>query len=66
MTGSLVGGVLQANTAGNPDDPEQLLTYVIINPFSFSQQTQQGLLTAWLAVTRGLLGTSTATMTAIN
>jgi hypothetical protein len=66
VTGSLVGGVLQANTAGNPDDPEQLLTYVIINPFSFSQQTQQGLLTAWLAVTRGLLGTSTATMTAIN
>ena len=65
VTGTLVDGVLQAHTAGNPD-PEQLLTYVIINPFSLSLQTQQGLLTAWLGVTRGLLGTSPATMTAIN
>jgi hypothetical protein len=65
VTGTIVGGVLQAHTTGNPD-PEQLLTYVIVNPFSLSQQTQQGLVTAWLAVTRGLLGTGPATMTAVN
>jgi hypothetical protein len=65
LTGSLFNGVFQTHAAGIPD-PEQLITYVIINPFSPTQATQQGSFTAWLGTTKTSLGTGTLTITAVN
>ncbi len=65
LSGSFVNGVLQATTSGNPD-PEQLLTYIIISPYSLSQASVQGSFTVWMAATKTSLGTGTLTMTAIN
>jgi hypothetical protein len=65
LTGSIVNGVFQTHTTGHPES-EQLLTYVIINPFSLSQTTLQASFTVWLAATKASLGTGTLTLTATN
>lgn len=65
LSGTLINGVFQTHAAGIPD-PEQLITYVIINPFSTTQTTQQGSFTAWLGTTKTSLGTGTLTITAVN
>jgi hypothetical protein len=65
LTGSLVDGVLQVTASGNPATEDQLLTYMIIRPFSPSQETLQASATAWWLSTDALAGKGTLTLTAI-
>jgi len=66
LTGSLVNGVLQVTTTGRPDAEGQLLSYLIVNPYSLTQATLQGSATAWFLPSHILAGTGTLTLTAIN
>jgi hypothetical protein len=66
LTGSLVNGVLQVTTSGNPNADDPLLSYTIINPYSLSQATLQASSTAWWLPSHILAGTGTLTLTAIN
>ncbi len=66
LTGSIVDGVLQVTTTGRPDAEGQLLSYLIVNPYSLTQATQQGTATAWFLPSHILAGTGILTLTAIN
>jgi len=63
--GNFVDKVLQFYASGRPD-PEQLLSYGIVNQFSPSAATQQGTVTFWLLSSLSLVGQGTVTLTAIN
>ena len=66
LTGSLADGLLQMITSGNPQATNSLLVNTIIESFSLSQTTLQGLATAWWLDNHSLAGTGTLTLTAIN
>jgi hypothetical protein len=66
LAGNLINGVLQVTTTGSATADDQLLTYMIVNPYSLTQATQQGTATAWFLPSHVLAGSGTLTLTAIN
>ncbi len=65
LVGTLVDGVLQLSVTGQPTSDQQL-SYILVNPFSLSQTTVQASWTAWWLTSHNLIGSATATMTAVN
>ena len=66
FTGSLIDGVLQLTATGSASANDQLLSYVLINPYSLTQSPLQATAAAWWLPSHILAGTGTLTMTAIN
>ncbi len=66
VAGSLIDGALQVVTTGSASSDNQILTYLLVNPYSLTQATQQGTATGWLLPSHILAGTGTLTLTAIN
>jgi len=66
FTGSLINGVLQLASTGNVTADDQLLSYVLVNPYSLTQSTLQATAAAWSLPSHILAGTGTLTLTAIN
>ena len=66
LTGSLVNGALQMIASENPDMVDQVLIYLIVNPYSLSQVTLQGSAAVWDLSSHNLEDTGTFTLTAIN
>jgi hypothetical protein len=66
VTGSLIDGVLQVITTGSATSDNQILTYLLVNPYSLTQATQQGSATGWFLPSHILAGTGTLTLSAIN
>ncbi len=65
LTGSIVNGVLQATTTGDPD-PNQLLSYTIMNPFSLATTIFAVPSRAFLLSNNTLAGDGTLLLRAIN
>lgn len=66
VTGSLIDGALQVITTGSATSDNQILTYLLVNPYSLTQATQQGTATGWFLPSHILAGTGTLTLSAIN
>jgi hypothetical protein len=66
FTGNLINGVLQVTATGSATADNQLLSYVLINPYSPSQATMQGSAALWGLPSYSLVGTGTLTLQAIN
>ncbi len=66
VAGSLIDGVLQVTTTGSATSDNQILTYLLVNPYSLTQGNQQGTAVGWFLPSHVLAGTGTLTLTAIN
>ncbi len=66
ITGSLIDGILQLTVTGSATSNDQLLSYVLINPYSLTQSTLQATAAAWWLPSHILAGTGTLTLQATN
>jgi hypothetical protein len=66
FAGSLINGVLQLASTGSATADDQLLSYVLVNPYSLTQSTLQATAAAWWLPSHILAGTGTLNLTAIN
>jgi hypothetical protein len=66
FTGNLFNGILQVTATGSATADNQLLSYVLINPYSLSQAQMQGSVALWGLPSYALMGTGTLTITAVN